>query len=196
MQNFNNPQYGQKEFPTIDLGDFVLREKKMSDVEDFFNYYSDPEVHQYILCQIPSNIEETERELSYWRNIFYRNDGIYFAIADKRNDRLIGSIGLTGYNSYQGRIELSYDLSKEYWRQGIMKNAIDAVTKYAFEEFNQKINRVEAFTATGNIPSKNLLLKSGFELEGVLRQHRYHREVYVDVFVFSILRQDLINYNK
>ena len=80
MQNFNNPQYAQKEFPNIDLGDFILREKRSSDAEDFFNYYSDPEVNKHILCQIPTTIEETQRELSYWRNIFYRNDGIYFAI--------------------------------------------------------------------------------------------------------------------
>lgn len=196
MQNFNNPQYGQKEFPNIDLGEFILREKRLSDDEDFFTYYSDPEVNKYILCQIPNNIEETKRELSYWRNIFYRNDGIYFAIADKETDRLIGSIGLTGYNAYQGRIEISYDLSKHYWRRGIMKKAIAAVTEYAFSEFNEKINRVEAFTATNNIASKNLLLKNGYELEGVLRQHRYHRGVYVDVFIFSILRQDVLNLTK
>lgn len=196
MQNFNNPQYGQKIFPNIDLGDVILREKSQSDVEAFFEYYADPAVNQYILCQIPSNLEETKRELSYWRNIFYRNDGIYFAIADKKTDRLIGSIGLTGYNSYQGRIEISYDLSKQYWRRGIMKKAIDAVTQYAFNEFDQKINRVEAFTATNNIASKNLLLKNGYELEGVLRQHRYHRGVYVDVFVFSILRQEWLNLTK
>ena len=196
MQNFNNPHYGQKIFPTLDLGDVILREKNASDAEAFFEYYSDPEVNKYILCQIPNNLEETKREVSYWRNIFYRNDGIYFAIADKKTDRLIGSIGLTGYNSYQGRIEISYDLSRHYWRRGIMKKAIAAVTEYAFNEFDRKINRVEAFTATSNIASKNLLLKNGYELEGALRQHRYHRGAYVDVFVFSILRQDMLNLTK
>lgn len=189
----NSPTLSQKTFPEIDLGDFYLREKRESDAEDFFNYYTDPQVSKFILCEIPHDIESSKREVNYWRNIFYRNDGIYFAIADKSNDRLIGSIGLTSYNSYQSRIEISYDLAKEYWRRGISTKAINAIVKYAFENFHcGKINRIEASTSTANIPSSNLLLKCGFKEEGILRQHRYHRGSYVDVGFFSMLRSDFV----
>jgi ribosomal-protein-alanine N-acetyltransferase len=180
----------KKNFPIIDLGDFCLREKRDSDAQDFFNYYSDSEVNKYILCDIPQNLEEARRELNYWRNVFYQNDGIYFAISEKKSDRLIGSIGLTSFNSYQARIEISYDLDKRYWRCGIMTKAINALVKYAFEDFAGKINRIEAFVSTANLPSKNLLLKCGFQIEGILRQHRQHNGRFVDVFLFSILKQD------
>ena len=189
---YNQNLLVQKSFPTIDLGEFILREKCESDVVDFFAYYSDPEVNKFILCEMPRDLEEARRELNYWRNIFYQNDGIYFAIADKKTNKLIGSIGLTSYNSYQGRIEISYDLAANYWRQGIMTKAIFAVVEYAFSNYPQgRINRVEAFVSTANIASKNLLLKCGFVLEGILREHRYHRGKYVDVYCFSILRSDL-----
>ncbi len=178
----------EKSFPVIDLGDYMLREKTDDDVADFFHYYADPEVNKFILCEIPRDLEEARRELNYWRNSFYRNDGIYFAIARKDNNQMIGSVGLTSYNSYQSRIELSYDLAKEYWRKGIMSSAIIAMIKYGFEVL--KINRIEAFTSTDNLASKNLLLKCGFHLEGCLRQHRYHRGKYVDVFIFSLLKSD------
>lgn len=180
--------FDEKVFPVIDLGDYILREKTADDVEDFFAYYSDPEVNKFILCDIPQNLEDARRELYYWRNIFYQNDGIYFAIARKDTNQLIGSIGLTSNNFYHKRIELSYDLAKEYWRQGIMSKAIFAVTKYAFEEM--RINRIEAFTAVDNEPSKNLLLKCGFNLEGCLREHRLHRGKFVDVDIFSFLAGD------
>jgi len=184
-------QTPQKIFPTIDLGDFVLREKRDSDVEDFFAYYSDPEVSKFILCEIPQNVEEARRELHYWRGIFYQNDGIYFAIADKNDDRMIGSIGLTGYNNYHSRVEISYDLARQYWGRGIMSTALNALISYCFTDFYcGRVNRIEAFTAINNIPSKNLLLKTGFELEGTLRQHRYHKGSYVDAYSFSLLRQD------
>jgi ribosomal-protein-alanine N-acetyltransferase len=180
-----------KTFPVIDLGEFILREKSDSDVEDFFAYYCNPKVSEFILCEIPRDLEEAKRELSYWRNIFYRDDGLYFAIAEKNSGRMIGSIGLTSYNSYQSRIELSYDLAHQYWNRGIMTRAIAAVIKYAFKEFYcGRVNRIEASVSTANIPSKNLLLKCGFTLEGVLRQHRYHRETFVDVYFFSLLRSD------
>ncbi len=188
MHNYQN--FSEKTFPEIDLGNYVLREKRDGDAENFFRYYTDPEVNKFIMCEMPRDVEEARRELHYWRNIFYRNDGIYFAIARKYDDQLIGSIGLSTYNSYHSRIELSYDLAKEYWRQGICNAAIQAIIKYGFEQM--KINRIEAFTSTDNIPSKNLLLKCGFTLEGTLRQHRYHRGHYVDAFSFSLLRQDFL----
>lgn len=188
MQSIHPP--AAKIFPTIDLGDFVLREKQESDVETFFGYYSDPKVNEFILCEIPKTIEEARRELLYWRGIFYQNDGAYFAIADKKSGAMIGSIGITGHNSYQSRIELSYDLSTPYWRRGLMTSAIMAVVKYAFEEW--KVNRIEAVASIFNIPSKNLLLKCGFTLEGVLRQHRYHRGRFVDVHSFSLLKEEFL----
>lgn len=181
----------QKVFPTFDLGDVVLREQRDSDVEDFFKYYTSPEVNKFILCEIPQTVEETRRELHYWRGVFYQNDGAYFAIADKETDRMIGSIGITSYNFYQRRVELSYDLDSKYWRRGIMARAIKKIIDYTFAEW--KVNRIEASVSTENTPSKNLLLKCGFTLEGVLRQHRYHRGKFVDVFFFSLLKDDLIS---
>jgi ribosomal-protein-alanine N-acetyltransferase len=189
MQNF--PQNTEKTFPIIDLQNgFYLRQKEDSDTEDFFNYYTDPEVNKFILCEIPSTLEDARRELHYWRGVFYQNDGIYFAIADKTTNQLVGSIGLTGFNSYHSRMEISYDLARNYWGKGLMTAAINAVLKYGFEIF--QVNRIEAFASTQNIPSKNLLLKCGFTLEGILRQHRYHRGVYVDVYSFSMLYEDFV----
>lgn len=189
MNNFiDSPR---KIFPEIDLGNVLLREQQEYDVADFFNYYTDPEVNKYILCELPRDLESARHELHYWRNVFHRNDGIYFAIADKQTNRMIGSIGLSGYNSYHSRIELSYDLSQHFWRRGIMTRAIAEVVKYGFEIM--KINRIEAFVSTLNKPSEGLLLKCGFTLEGTLRQHRYHRGEYVDAHSFSLLRQDYLS---
>ncbi len=189
MNNFTNTI---KKFPEIDLGEICLREKQESDVADFFSYYSDPEVSRFILCEMPRDLEEARKELLYWRNVFYQNDGIYFAICEKESNRMIGSIGLTGFNSYQARIELSYDLNKEYWNRGIVTKAAKFLIDYAFNSLHCGwINRLEAFTSVDNIASQKILLKSGFSFEGILRQHRYHRGNYVDVCSFSILRQDL-----
>lgn len=197
MQN----SYSQQNniFPELSMGDIVLREKQESDVEDFFGYYCNPEVSKYILCDIPETFEGARKELNFWRNIYYRNDGIYYAIALKKTNQMIGSVGLTGYNSYQNRIEISYDLSEKFWRRGVMKNAINKIVNFGFNEFAQRLNkkglnRIEAFVSTDNVPSKNLLLKCGFTLEGLLRQHRYHKGKFVDVYVFSILKEDIYGF--
>ncbi len=190
MNYISNPT--NKIFPEIDLGHYLLREQQESDVADFFAYYSNPSVNRYILCDIPSDLETARRELYFWRNIFYRNDGIYFAIADKNdNGRMIGTIGLSGHNTYNSRIEISYDLNQNYWGYGIMSACVRHVVEYAFREF--KVNRVEAYTAIDNAASKNLLLRANFTLEGILRQHRYHKGNYVDVYSFSLLASDFNN---
>lgn len=177
-------------FPEFDLGDYILREQEERDIPEFHAYYTDPIVNEYILAEIPKTIEETRYELNYWRNIFYANDGIYFTIARKYDDKMIGSIGLTTYNRYHNRIELSYDMAKEYWGLGIMSAATRTLIKYTFETL--KINRLEAITSTFNEPSFKLLERCGFVYEGCLRQHRYHRGKFVDVYSFSILREEYL----
>ncbi len=175
-------------FPIIDLGDYILREQTVEDAEDFFNYYADPEVNKYIVSDIPSNLEEAKREIGYWIEVFNSNDGIYFGIARKDNNQLIGSVGLSSVNYRHNRIEASYDLAKEYWNKGIMTKALREVIKYGFEKMN--INRIEAYSLKENTGSRKVLTKCGFVLEGELKQHRRHNGVYKDIGVFSIVSED------
>jgi DNA-binding transcriptional regulator/RsmH inhibitor MraZ len=59
---------------------------------------------------------------------------------------MIGSIGLTGLNSYHKRIEVSYDLAEEYWNKGVIKvlgsnNVIEIWDKKLYEDFlNQDVD--------------------------------------------------------
>ena len=177
-----------KTMPSFDLGEFVLREERNDDVENYFEYYSNPAVNQYILCNIPQNIEEAKHDFYYWKNTFQRGDGAYFAIARKEDNKIIGSIGLTGFNSYHKRIEVSYDLAQEYWQKGIMSKALKQICDYGFYEF--KVNRIEANVVPQNLPSQNILIKNGFVVEGYLRQHRLHAGKFRDVIFLSLLRSD------
>ncbi len=184
----SNSKVIDKIFPIIDLGDYILREQTLDDAQDFLEYYSSPEVSRYIVSSIPKNIEEAKSEIRYWINVFNYNDGIYFGIARKTDNKLIGSIGVAGFNRFHNRVEASYDLAKEYWGRGIMTKALKEVLKYVFKEF--KFNRVEAFVMPENTASKLVLLKCGFVFEGNLRQHRFHNGKYVDIGIYSFLHQD------
>ena len=177
-----------KTTPIFDIGEFVIREEHDDDVVNYFEYYSNPEVNQYILCTIPQNIEEARHDFYYWKNTFKRGDGAYFAIARKDNNKMIGSIGLTGLNTYHKRIEISYDLSKDYWKKGVMTKALKKICDYGFYEF--KVNRIEANVVPQNSSSQNLLTRNGFVNEGYLRQHRFHKGEFRDVLFFSLLRSD------
>ncbi len=179
------------QFPTFDLGKYILREHNDEDYKEFFDYYTDERVNKYILTEIPKTLEEARQDLFYWRNMFYSNNGVYFTIADKITDKMVGTVGLGGYNKYNSRIEVSYDIDHRHWRRGIASTCVKALIKYTFDVL--KINRIEAITSIYNKASVGVLEKCGFTYEGRLRQHRLHRGKYVDVYSFSILRDEYLN---
>ncbi len=60
-------------------------------------------------------------------------------------------------------------LAPEYWRQGLMAEAMKTVIHYGFHL--PQVHRIEAFIDPDNEGSRRLLLKSGFTEEGHLRDY-------------------------
>ncbi|PIZ04058.1 MAG: N-acetyltransferase [Gammaproteobacteria bacterium CG_4_10_14_0_8_um_filter_38_16] len=174
----------QQPFPIIELDDlYILREQTMEDTENFFRYYTDPEVGKYILASKPTTLLEASKEVQYCRNLFYSKQGIYWTIARKSDNQMIGAIGLYANNTHH-RAEITYDLSREYWRKGITRKAIHAVVQYAFEKM--KVSRVEAVTRHENTASIALLKNTGFNHEGTLKNFRYYNGRAWDIEMFAI----------
>lgn len=175
---FNRP------FPVIDLdGQYVLREQTLQDTEAFFDYYTDPDVGKYILATKPTTLLEASSEVQYCRNLFYTKRGIYWTIAKKSDNTMVGAIGIY-INDTHRRGEITYDLSKQYWRQGIMQKAIIAVVRYALTHMD--LDRIEAVTRHENTASTQLLEKVGFIHEGTLKKYRYFNGKTWDVEMFAI----------
>lgn len=172
-------------FPSFDLDEeYTLREQTLEDTEAFFDYYTDPKVGQYILASKPRTLLEASQEVQYCRNLFYSQNGIYWTIAKKSNNLMIGAIGLYINNTHR-RGEITYDLSRKYWRQGIMQKAINKVVEYAFREI--KLERIEAVTHCDNEASAQLLTKLNFTHEGTLRKYRYFNDRTWDVEMYAVV---------
>jgi ribosomal-protein-alanine N-acetyltransferase len=178
-----------QEFPIIDLSEhLILREQRVSDYEDFYNYISKPIVKEYILSPLPNSLEDSKEELNYWNGLFYKRSGIYWAIAIKKSDRMIGSIGFHEINYINNRAEISYDLTREAWGKGIMSLAMNKVLDFGFG--NMGINRIQASTVKENVASIKLLERCGFQKEGVLRNYRRHKQKFYDIEFYSLLAND------
>jgi len=177
-------------FPTLNINDtYVLREQTLEDTEAFFHYYTDPQVGQYILASKPRTLLEASQEVQYCRNLFYTQRGVFWTIAKKSDNTMIGAIGLYINNTHR-RGEITYDLSRDYWRRGIMQKAIHAVVDYALH--NMGLDRIEAVIHADNIASFNLLKKIGFMHEGTLRKYRYFDDKTWDVEMFSLVNEQKI----
>lgn len=178
-----------KKFPTIHLGNVVLRDMRMSDNIAYYEYLNNPMVSQYLSDEdIPRNEQEALDCVKAWGSLFYNKQGIFWTIADTQTDKLIGSIGLSSWNFLNRRAEISYDLAEEYWGKGITTKAISNVLKIAFNEM--MLYRIEARTMEKNATSQHILNKFKFQKEGVLRGYRIIRGKPEDIYMYSLIRSD------
>ena len=173
------------EFPILHIDSILfLREQIDKDIKAFFDYYTDPEVTNYILSSNPKNIAEAAAEINYCRDLFRYKRGIYWALARKEDNHMIGAIGLY-INNQHHRAEICYDLSRHYWNRGIMTKALQIVIDFCFNRI--ALNRIEALTLKENTASISTLNKSGFVHEGSLKNYRYYNELSHDIEIFSII---------
>ena len=117
----------------------ILREWKLSDLDDFYEYASVPGVGEMAGWHYHENKEKSLQILEH-----FIEEKHVFAIVFKENNKVIGSLGVEPYGledklseffNYQGR-EIGYVLSKDYWGRGLMPEAVKCVIDYLFNELD------------------------------------------------------------
>lgn len=177
-----------KVFPEIHLQDYVLRQVRNSDAIDLVEYLSDDDVNKYIPEEsIARTLIRAEAEIKYMKNLFNYKQSMYWVIANKHDDKIIGSCGFNYWNKDHRRAEISYDLAKDYWGRGVMSQAVAAILKFGFEKMN--LQRIEATITPCNLKSIKLLEKQGFIQEGLLRQHKMLHGKFTDAIIVAILNK-------
>ncbi len=167
----------------IETERLILRPFLPSDLDDFYEYASVEGVGERAGWKHHDSKEESQAILER----FIEHDKA-FAICLKKNNKVIGSLGiekygmedkLTEFEHYKGR-EIGYVLSKAYWGQGLMPEAVKAVINYLFSDldldfltcgyydFNEQSKRVQE--KCGFKPYRKLVMSTslGTEEPGVL----------------------------
>lgn len=101
----------------------------------------------------------------------------------------VGSIGaFLGSDVYRKSAEIGYWLAEPFWGQGIMTRAVTRICREAFGTFD--IVRLYAEPFARNTGSRRVLEKTGFRLEGILRQSVYKQGEILDSCVYALTRSD------
>ena len=152
----------------IDISGVVLKTKRLtlrpwrlSDLQDFYEYASVDGVGQMAGWNPHQNIEESKKILE----MFIRDKK---TLALEYQGKAIGSIGIEEYeeenypelDSLQGR-EIGYVLSKVYWGNGLMPEAVRSVISYLFDTVEVDFILVGHFE--WNMQSRRVIEKCGFE---------------------------------
>ena len=86
------------------------------------------------------------------------------------NGAAVGGIGIRiGVDVHRQTAELGYWLSEEFWRRGIMTEAVAAFSDFCFNNF--QLRRIYAEPFANNPASVRVLEKAGFTFEGRLKNN-------------------------
>ena len=174
------------EAPTLETDRLLLRPITMTDHDDWLAVWHSPGVLDYLIDFEGLPQGEVAREIIEWADrIFADATGIRWAITLKPGERMIGSCGFHLYERRHQRAEIGYELHSDYWRQGIMSEATEAVLNFCFEQLG--LHRVEADVVEGNVASAALLKKLGFTLEGIWRDRVFKRGAFHSLWQFGLL---------
>ncbi|QGQ93825.1 N-acetyltransferase [Paenibacillus psychroresistens] len=180
-----------KSFPLVETERLLLREILLEDAADLFGYYNDRLVTQYLDWFGPSSVDHAKDIITNWSNQFQQGTFMRWGITLKEDKKVIGTILLApvrGPFEWKLPLVIGYELSREYWNQGIMSEAVQAAIAFAFDELGN--HRVCAEVFPENTASLRILKRLGFQEEGLLKKHLWHEgtKTWHDVITLAVLK--------
>ena len=119
----------------------------------------------------------------------WRGDQSYNFFIFRGDETLVGGVGLS--NLRRGVAEtasLGYWIGEPFARQRFMTAALPLVLDFSFDRL--RLHRVEAACLPTNVPSRGVLLRTGFQQEGYARNYLMIDGKRQDHLLFAILRED------
>src|SRR5689334_20268125 len=108
-------------FPRLETVRLVLRELAVADAQQVCGFFSDPEVMRFYDCEALASVEDAEMMIRRFGQWFVSQNGFRWGVALKSEPRtIVGTCGLFGWNKSWRSATLGYELSRLYWRRGIM----------------------------------------------------------------------------
>ena len=174
-------------FPELKTERLLLRKITLDDAAEIFFLRSDEDVMMYIDRERAKSIKDAEEFIKSITKDVDANNAIMWAIGLNETPRkLIGSICLWQFQKEHYRAETGYVLSPEFWRKGIMKEALLKVMDFGFQ--TMKLHSIEAHISPDNAASAALLESTGFKKEAYFKENFYFRGKFLDTAVYSKLQ--------
>ncbi|WP_099361550.1 GNAT family N-acetyltransferase [Fredinandcohnia onubensis] len=173
-------------FPILETERLRLREIVHGDAQAIFTCFSNNDVTRYYGQDSLTKLEQAEQFVEFFAKNYKEKRGIRWGIELIENEVLIGTIGFNAWSLKHKRAEIGYELQPQYWRKGYTIEAVKKVISYGFDDLD--LTRIGAVVFLENAASNELLIKLGFEKEGILRNYMYQNGVAYDTNVYSLVK--------
>ncbi len=167
-------------FPKIRTKRLILNQFDDRHIGELFEIFGSTEAMQYYDLEPFSNPEQCLELIDLNKNRFENKTGIRWGIFLEK--KLIGTCGFNAYRADRKGV-IGYDLQPAYWGKGITTEALQAIVDFGFN--NLQIHRIEAYVTPGNLASEKVLIKTGFELEGKLKDVAFFKNKYQDQLLYA-----------
>lgn len=179
------------EFPVLKTERLVLSCPELTDAKALFDLRSDEEFMKYLGKYPMKEVREAEDYIQRIQDQFQAKQGISWKIATQDNPQFIGYIGFWQIEYEHYRTEIGYGINRNFQGKGYMKEALTALTHYAFNSLN--IHSIKADIDPLNVASRQLLLACGFKKEAYIRENYYFDGKFIDSEYYGMIQSDLIH---
>ncbi len=175
------------EFPVLETERLVLRQVTAGDTDAIFRMMADPSVTRYLGRAPFTKLDEAAQRVQVFESEFQSRSGLAWAVTQRADGQFMGICRYTHFYTYHARAEIGYLLSRQWWGQGVMPEAVSAAVGFGFTRLG--LHSVQADIDPANTQSRRLLEKLGFVQEALFRESFYipHEERFSDSAVFSVL---------
>ena len=172
---------------SINTPRLLIRSLELDDISNsYVLWLTDTEVNKYMETRFQVHDYRTCKE--FVTNMKDNAGEELFGIFLRANNEHIGNCKLGAINRIHHTAEISFFIGKKScWGLGYASEAVNYVVQYGFNFLD--LVKITAGCYEDNLGSKTVLLKSGFEIEGLLKQQVVlNGNIRTNVFKFGIIK--------
>ena len=160
----------------------LLRSFRDGDLSFVYQGLSHPRVIRYYGVRYRTE-EDTRLQMEWFASLRREGTGIWWLIADHKDQIGYGAIGINSIHPLHQKAELGFWLLPEHWGKGIILEAGQAVIQHAFDTL--KLHRLEALVEVENEASKKVLRKLKFNYEGTMHECEWKDGRWIDLDMYG-----------
>ena len=135
-------------------------------------------------------MQSVEFAANFVKGTMQRNkDGNEYAFVIVHNEKVIGRIGVYKIDTQNKIGEIGYWLAENLQGKGIITKSCKAIIDFSFLDLH--LNRIEIKCGTENFKSKTIPEKLNFTQEGIIRQGELLYDKFIDLNLYSLLKNDI-----
>ena len=171
-------------FPILSTPRLILRALRPNDLDDLYEYASDPEIDRLTPWKHYESMEDAHENLNEFLADYEQFGMGAWGIEHRSDQRLIGIANFSRPHPINRRVEMGYTIARAYWGQGYATEAVKALLLFGINQMD--LVRIEAVCLPEHRASVRVLEKAGMQFEGLLRSYQVWRGQPCDLLMYAV----------